>query len=304
MIRGLYTAASGLTTGERLQDMLANNLANANTNGYKAQDGLVQAFPQVMQYELNGSSAAGANAFAPAIGTLGQGAFLQEMVPRFTQGNLQSSSNPYAFAIVDTAPDALLNPTGAPGQGVQSVERSFFAVTDLAGNTSFTRDGNFSLGDDGFLKTGTGGYVLAVDNNGQPIANSRIGADPATQQPVAYVLDPATNQYAPAANLGVNASFGIATVSNAEQLMDQGNGVYSLGSAQLVAIGQALPASPNVIAAPAGEVRNRMIETSNVDPAQTMTQMITVMRAYEANTKVIKTLDETLQHAVNDVGRV
>lgn len=306
MIRGLWTAASGLLAGERIQDMLSNNLANVNTNGFKGQDGIMRSFPEEMLYATNdhtGSGPAGINP-AYALGRLGQGAYLQEMLPRFTQGTLKPSENRYAFAIEDRVPDEMLDANGKPFSGVQSVERSFFAVEGPNGaGTVLTRDGDLTVSAEGFLKTTTGGYLLSVDAQGQPVANSRLAVDPVTHAITPYQYNGATAKYD--RQLGpATRDLGLVTVDHAEKLIDEGNGVFSLGGAKSVVLGQALPGGNGQLATSAGTARRGFVEGSNVDPAKTMVDMISVMRNYEANSRVIRTMDQTLQKACDEVGKV
>lgn len=141
MLRGLNTAASGMLADERLQQLLANDLANAQTVGFKASNGQMLTFPTELLQRLSYGSDAGV-----PIGTAGSGVVLQEGVPFFTEGTLQSSGRNLDVAIVDGTPVG-----------------SYAAVA--SGNTIQSAYGNVTAGANGRL--GVNGQSLAVmDSSG------------------------------------------------------------------------------------------------------------------------------------------
>lgn len=137
MLRGIYTAATGMLVEQIRQEVIAGNLANADTAGYKRQlavDRPLAQFPLRRLGEGPGN--------APAdIGTLGTGAALAATVTLFGQGGLRATGNPLDLAIV--------------GEG-------FFAVETAAG-VRFTRDGAFTVDRDGYLVTVAGHRVLGEE---------------------------------------------------------------------------------------------------------------------------------------------
>lgn len=142
MIQSIYTARSGLIAQQQRMDVIANNIANLSTVGYKSvradfKDALYQSMVRPVQPQdgLNLQR--------------GHGALLGATVRDFVQGTPQQTGGPL---------DMMLNGDG------------FFAVQDLDGETVYTRDGTFALSmEEGgsFLVTGDGRYVL--DKSGQPI---------------------------------------------------------------------------------------------------------------------------------------
>lgn len=276
MIRGLFTAASGMLAGERRQDVISNNLANVNTTGYKADTSIMRSFPEMLLYSLNDHTGSGPQAIGagmPNAGAVGTGAFLEETLTRFTPGTLKPTSNKYGFAIVD-------RDNNPPNQ------KSFFLVTD--GQRSFvTRDGDFHADKDGFLVNAAGYYAQgfnATVQPPQPIANSRVrlAADGTTPE---VVVPDAAGQYARAQN----PQFTVVDVQDVNKLQ-QGENAFDFTQTQLMA--------------GTGDMKRGFVEASNVDMTSTMTDMITVMRTYEANQHVIRTLDSTLDKAVNSLGRL
>jgi flagellar basal-body rod protein FlgG len=228
MERGLYIAASGMLSEQVRQDLLANDLANASTPGYKADRATQREFEEMLL--TNTKSGAG-------IGSLGQGVGIDRQATDWRPQAMRQTDEPLDFAI------------GGDG---------FFAVQGADG-PAFTRNGRFAASPDGFLVTASGETVLGRNN--QPV---RVGADgrvPPEQLQVVLLQNPR------------KAGEGLVT-------------------------GQ--PAGP----VPPGTVKSGALEGSGADPARAMVEMIASMRAFEAGQRVIRTIDETLGKAVNEVGIV
>jgi flagellar hook protein FlgE len=137
MLRGLTTAASGMLADQRLQQLLANNLANAETPGFKASDGALLAFPEQLQLLVdNGKGVVG------TVGKMGTGVVFQEGVPLFLQGQLQNSGRNLDVAIVDNTPAS-----------------TYAAVVDARGRVT-SAAGPVTVGPRGRLEIG--GVPLAV----------------------------------------------------------------------------------------------------------------------------------------------
>ncbi len=269
-----------MVAGERRQDVLANNLANVNTAGYKKDDSIMRSFPEMLLYSMNDHTGSGPQAISPAspsVGTVGTGAFLEEVLPRFTQGVLKSTTNKYGYAIIDAD-----RPAG--GNATDSRRKTFFPLADAAGNRFVSRDGDFRPDARGFLVNAAGLFVQAVDANGLPAENSRVQVNGAGNL-VAGRVD-GNGQFTADPTLRFDA----IDILDPDKLQAAGNNGFRY--------------DPANAAAKTGEVRQGFVERSNVDLAETMTDMIAVMRNYEANQRVIRTLDSTLDKAVNVLGRL
>lgn len=148
MVKGLYAAYTGMINQEHRMDVLTNNLANVNTNGYKKEGTTAQSFDSILAYKIKDNSEG--YRLAKRIGVNNPGVKIGEGYADFSQGPLKTTENTYDLALTD---------------------KGFFAIrfTDKAGNDSikYTRDGNFTLTTDGELVTQDGDYVL--DTNGQTI---------------------------------------------------------------------------------------------------------------------------------------
>ena len=280
MLRGFYTAAAGMLSQQRRQEMLTNNLANANTPGFKADQGSLRAFPEMLitsmntqtlpvkkQYQLKGMN---------TVGPINTGVYMQEALPKFKQGDIQETGNQTDLALVEG--NLPVNPdTNRPGA-------IFFQVLDANGEPRYTRNGNFTVDGEGYLTTTDGFYV--VDSFGDPLmifgadftvtADGRFfedGEDTGQQIQIAYAEDPG-------------------------QLVKEGNGLFRLDGAN-----QELPSAldnPEVTY----QIKQKFIERSNVNIEQTMTEMMAAYRTFEANQKVVQAYDKSMEKAVNEIGRI
>lgn len=156
MVKGLYTAYTGMINEQNRMDVITNNLANADTNGYKKEGATSQAFDTVLAYKIKDTSYS--HNLAKGIGGMNLGVKIGENYTDYSQGPFKVTGNTYDL--------------GLSGTGFFTIE---FAGKDGTTSTKYTRDGSFVANVDGYLMTKDGDYVLNTDN-------SRIKVDP--NQPV------------------------------------------------------------------------------------------------------------------------
>ena len=158
MVKGLYTAYTGMINEQNRMDIMTNNLANASTVGYKKEGSTSQSFDDVLTVKIKDQSVGMRN--VQRIGTKNPGVKIGENYTDYSQGSFRITGNTYDLAL--------------SGEG-------FFAIefTNKAGETStkYTRAGNFTLNKDGYLVTSDGDYVLDT-------ANRRIKLDPLKESTV------------------------------------------------------------------------------------------------------------------------
>ena len=136
MIRALYSAASGMAAQQTNVDTIANNLANANTAGFKMRRAQFQDL--MYQNMVQPGAAAGAQSTVPSGLQLGLGTRTASNEIVFTQGDFSQTSNPLDVVI----------------QG-----KGFFQIQRQSGDLAYTRAGNFQLNKDGNLVTSDGDLV-------------------------------------------------------------------------------------------------------------------------------------------------
>lgn len=146
MLKGLYTAWTGMINEQNRMDTMTNNLANAATVGFKKEGTTSQAFDDILTLKIKDKSMGDERIVQP-IGTHSYGVKIGENYTDYTQGSFRVTDNTYDLALA--------------GDG-------FFAVefTNKAGETStmYTRAGHFSLTSEGYLVNENGDFVLDVQN--------------------------------------------------------------------------------------------------------------------------------------------
>lgn len=199
------------------------------------------------------------------IGSLSQGSEIDGVNTSFTQGMVESTDKWSDFAI--------------DGRGFFAVERE----NNGFNNVFYSRDGHFHVNGQGYLVNDSGDRVLAsaVDANGQPVgAPSPIQAgreEIKLQSDGSFALN------------GQNYRFATADFADYSQLEKIGDNLYQGDN----------PVQSGDIA-----VKQSSLEKSNVNVINEMVNMMTTMRTFESNQKVIQSIDETLGKAVNEVGTV
>lgn len=162
MIKGLYSAFTGMEAAWRYQDVLANNIANANTVGFKREIASLSPLPEVLLSQQAPVPAPLPARIQAVVGQIGTGKFVAEFVTDFQQGMLRQTGLELDLAL----------------------SAGFFTIRDDQGNVFYTRDGRFQRDAAGNLVTSAGYFVLGED--GQPIT---LPLDPVTITPDGVIQD-------------------------------------------------------------------------------------------------------------------
>lgn len=277
MFRGLYNATSGMMANNRNQQVLTNNLSNANTPGFKQDQTVLRAFPaQLIKAMGTGNNAASKN----TIGSLNTGVYAQEGIPSFIQGALKETGNRTDISILDE--NLPINPE------TQQKGTVLFAVELENNDIRYTRNGQFTVNEDGFLTTSEGYNVL--NQNLQPI---QVNSTEFTVEDNGQVL---LND-----GTGTNRLW-LGYTEEPEQLIKEGHGLmrWEGNPAETPQFIDEVGLLNNI----GSFVKQGFVEQSNVDLTQTMTQMMNVFRAFESNQKVIQAYDQSMDKAVNEIGRI
>ncbi len=161
MLKGLYTAYTGLKNEQNRMDIMTNNLANATTVGFKKEGSTSQSFDTVLTYKLKDASVGLRT--AENIGVNTPGVKIGENYTDYTQGSFRITDNTFDLALA--------------GDGFFAVE--FTNKADEV-STKYTRAGNFTLNSQGYLVTNDGDYVLDVNNQRirlNPLLGASVGSD-------------------------------------------------------------------------------------------------------------------------------
>ena len=258
MVKGLYAAYTGMINEQNRMDVLTNNLANASTTGYKKEGATSQAFKDVLAYKIKDTT--DYPHLAKNIGNLNLGVKIGENYTDYTQGSFRITNNTFDLAL--------------GGEG-------FFAVefTNKMGETStmYTRAGNFTLTEEGYLVTTDGDYLLDENNN-------RIKLDPLKGADI--MQDGTISQ-----DGNVIARIQVADFADYDYLERYGETYFTpLEGAELIQS--------------SASVQSGVLEMANVQVVSEMVNMITITRQYESNQKVLQTYDSSLEIAVNQLGKL
>ena len=254
MIRSLWIARTGLDAQQTSMDVIANNLANVSTNGFKRAR---PVFEDLLYQTLRQPGAQSSQTSQIPSGLqLGTGARPVSTARIHTQGSLQQTGNDLDLAI------------DGPG---------FLQVLLPDGTTAYTRDGSFQKDNQGQVVTSSG-YPLqpsvTIPSNALSVTISRDGIVSVTQPGSSATTQVGTLQLATFVNVGglqsIGEKFFLETASS----------------------GAPTPNTPGSNGA--GVLNQRYVETSNVNVAEELVSMIQTQRAYELNSKAISTSDQML----------
>lgn len=276
MIRGLYTAASGMLLGLRQQDVTAANLANSSTVGYKAEQSAQTAFGGVLAKRTSASSG-----LVPTpgqgdrlIGRVGTGTYIATVRTDLGQGAERETAQPF---------DVMVRGDG------------FFVVQTPEG-VRYTRDGHFDRNETNQLITPDGSFV--VDTEGRPIVvdseRVRIKSDGSIFK---LVPDEKKNEDGTSSMIlreELVARLAIVT-TDAADLTRAGASRFSAAAENV---------KPVDFATAGTSILQGTLEEANVNVGETATRMFSLSRTFGSSQKVFTTINESLERAVREIGRV
>jgi flagellar basal-body rod protein FlgG len=251
----MWSGAAGMAVQQQNMDTISNNLANVNTTAYKK--GRAE-FQDLLYQTINlaGTNSSTSTTLPSGI-QLGHGARLQAIAHTYSTGSFRSTGNRYDLAI--------------EGDG-------FFNLIMADGTLAYSRDGSFTLDSNGTM-VNSQGYTLSpqitIPQDTTSVTIAQDGTVSVTQ-----------------AGQSTPQQVGQITLSN----FINPNGLNMLGNNTVQpteASGDAIEGNPGQDGL--GTLRQGFLESSNVDMAEEMVNMIIGQRAYEANSKTIQTVDQMLQ---------
>ena len=254
MIPSLWISKTGLDAQQTQMDVVANNLANVNVNGFKRARAV---FEDLLYQTLRQPGAPSSDQTQVPSGLqIGTGVKAVATERIFTQGNLQQTGNTKDVAI--------------QGNG-------FFQIQMPDGTLAYTRDGSFQSDSQGQLVTSSGYTVqpaITIPANTLSITIARDGT--------VSVIQPGSSQPVQVGQLQ------LATFINPAGLQSQGENLYT----ETAASGTPSANTPGTNGT--GALNQGFVETSNVNVVEEMVNMIQTQRAYEMNSKVVTTSDAML----------
>lgn len=249
MFKGFYNLTSAMLTHQHNLNVVGNNLVNVSTAGFKQERYTASTFDEVMYSRVGNKYETGEE--------IGEQSYIRatsDIYTDHTQGTLEPTGIPLDFAI--------------NGEG-------FFAVRGEDGEVFYTRMGNFSLDEEGYLCLPGYGRVQSPD-----MQDIYLGTDRVSGVMQGYI------QYEDGGYLG---QLGVFTFADVGALERNDMGMFIGGGAQAVQ---------------APELLNGYLERSNTDMVQQMTEMITMQRALQSAATISRLYDQLMTKATTDIGRM
>lgn len=247
MTRGIYAACTGLINRSRAMNVISNNISNASTAGFKKDGVITSSFGEQLTRCLGNDTGD-----AP-IGTTTQGVIEADMYTSYEQGVLEQTGRSLDFAL--------------EGEG-------FFTLQRPDGGIRLTRNGQFSLNDQGYLSDQSGNLVIGQQG---PIY---LGQTDVSVNEAGEILSQDNNL----------DRFLISVPADMNALLKEEGGLFT-GNTGIV-----LPFE--------GRIKQGVLEGSNVGMVEEMSNVISGSRSFQSCSQIIRMLDSILEKSVNEVGRL
>ncbi|NBK79361.1 flagellar hook-basal body protein [bacterium D16-76] len=248
MFKGFYNLASGMITHGKNLDVISNNMTNVATSGFKEDCFTGQTFDEVMWSRVGNKIKN-----YEEIGGISYATVPSQVYTDYTQGAFDETGMPLDF--------------GIDGEG-------FFAIQTGDG-IAYSRAGNFTLDDEGYLTLPGFGRVLDINQEEIQLVTDKIRTDDAGR---IYTE-----------NGGFLGQIGVYEFEDNGQLVKNAQGLFTGGG------------QPQLGTA---KIYNGRVERSNVGLVQQMVKMITTQRAYQSSATVTKMYDQVMGQATSDLGRL
>ncbi|MEA2426798.1 MAG: flagellar hook protein FlgE [Thermoleophilaceae bacterium] len=280
MMRSMFAAISGLKAHQVMLDVTAADIANVNTLGYKASR---MTFRDSLAQMQRGGGGATTGTGGTNAAQVGLGAQIGSIDTQMGGGALQTTGNPLDVAVSGEGWFRVGPSTGGTP-----------AAPALPSAIQYTRAGNFTTNDQGFLVTTDGLYIMGKN----PTATGPGPTDQLLQIPTGstniQIGQDGGVSYQGAAGRVTAGYISLAKFANQNALERQGSNTWTAGpNAGAPQVGT--PGAGGVY----GVTASGSIEMSNVDLASEFTNMITAQRGFQANSRVISTADQMLQDLVS-----
>ena len=277
MVRGIYTSASAMLIETMRQDQIANNLANVDTVGYKQDGSACKELPAMQIRRVNDGELYPPRPIYryPRIGKLGTGAIFDESFTRWEAGSMN-----YTGEDLDVALDN---------------EKAFF-ITETPNGIRYTRNGSWTLDNEGYLVTKDGSYILGEvigdeEENSGILVNDDGSVNARFQRIQVGIGKKCTIDEEGRVLLDNQSEYRVVTA-----IAEDRRSFRKEGSNKFVrAYGNVTRAETNFLPG--------YLEKANFSVVEEMVNMIEVSRAYEANAKAIQSHDSLLDRAINSVGK-
>lgn len=280
MIRSLFSGASGMKNHQIRMDVIANNVANVNTTGFKASR---VNFQDILYQWSRYPSAADNNIGGINPSQIGLGVMVSSITNDTGQGALQNTGRALDLAI------------DGNGWFVISIDGEPVDGTIDSDNGRYTREGIFYVDDAGNLVNSSGFNLCDIDGNPIQLETNAAGLSTINIEKTGYITYTTTDGTVYTG--GNSFQIGLAMFPNQDGLVRDGLNMYKISEAsgdasEAVPFGE--PGSTGY-----GTINSGFLEMSNVDLTDEFISMITTQRGYQANARTITTSDQMLEELLN-----
>ena len=258
MFKGFYNLTSGMLTQGKYLDVIANNMSNVPTAGFKTDRYTFSTFQEEMWKRVGNMDRKYTD--------LGEQSWItapSKLYTDYTPGAIEETGQPLDFAI-----------EGVQDDGYDDLR--FFALETEDGERIYTRNGNFSLDNEGYLWLSGFGRVLDPQGNTIQLVTDHIKSD--------------DNGGLFTENGGFLGRIGVFGFDDPEALEKNDYGFF-VSDAQGAVVTDA-------------KIHNGYVERANIDLVEQMTSMIAAERAYQSAAEVTKIYDDVMKKSTEDVGRL
>jgi len=257
----MWISKTGLDAQQTRLSVIANNLANVNTTGFKRDQANFQDLIYQNKRQSGGNTTEDTR--APSGLSIGTGVRVVGTEKLHTQGNITQTGKALDMAILG---------------------RGFFQIQQPDGSTSYTRDGTFQIDANGQVVTSQGLLLQPALTIAQDTQSITIGQD--------GTVSAVTGNNSTPSQIG---NIQLADFVNPTGLQPEGNNLF----AETASSGTPITGTPGLTGL--GTLESGAVETSNVNVVEELVNMIETQRAYEMNSKVISTTDQMLQYVNNNL---
>lgn len=262
MYQGFYNLASGMLTQSRNLNVISNNMVNVQTAGYKKDKMVTSTFEEEMLYRTGTQNKGNPTPLA----VTSKIKTASETVVNYEQGSYEQTDGLYDFAI--------------GGNG-------FFCI-QTGGGERYTRNGSFSVDEEGYLTAEGIGRVLSEDGGPIQIPDENFTVDSRGR----ITLDTGGTEETGESSTTLLGTLKIVDFADYGQLHKEDNGVFSTTQA------------PAAVDQEGTSIMWKSVEKSNVDMVEEMTAMMASQRALQSAAQMLKMYDQIMSKSVADIGRV
>lgn len=271
MYQGFYNLASGMLTQSRNLNVISNNMVNVQTAGYKHDTMVTSTFQEEMLYRTGKR-----NKENPVeLGTTSKIKTASRTYVNYEQGSFEQTDGIYDFALED---------------------KGFFCIQTSNGDLRYTRNGAFSVDQEGYLVLNDQGRVLSTDDQPIQIDNEDFTVDENGKITAVITTGGGSEDSEVQTETREYGTLKVVDFADYDQLHKEDNGLFSTTQTPIQTDSESETGSVPILW--------KCLEKSNVDMVEEMTAMMSSQRALQSAAQMLKMYDQIMSKSSTDVGRL